>query len=544
MLLDKFPYDTSPRESQKEILSKIDDALNSGYKKIIISAPTGIGKSYIAKTLANAYDRSFIVTSTKQLQDQYIKDFYDLRSIKGMSNFACYQLMDLEKIDSIPQAIRHKLTCDKGQCTKKVDGKTIHSCKYKSKGKDADSKWCLYYEQKSAGLESPQAILNYALYFQLKKFQPELPGVKRELGIFDEAHSIENEIVRFLGLDLWSGYFREVNLESDRYKMETIGEILEMLDSLREGYGTILTDMEQGTLDPDSVQAAQKYTQILKRFERIVDVRNMIEDNQSNFVIQKPELDEYGEFKKISVVPVEISEFAKKYFDSDVQIFMSATIDKNNFSNSLGLSDCAFIDIPHSPFLKENREIEFLNVKYLNNSSSFEDRKQVIDEIDSILQKHANERGLILTSSKKRCYDILKHVSKKQQSRIQIAHSENQDGSTIEEILDMHQNTPNGVLLSSSLWQGIDLKDDLSRFQIIEKCPYLYLGDKRVLIKKNKDQNWYLYHTMMKLLQGFGRSIRNENDYAKTYVLDSSVQRLLQYNKNMVPEAFHDVIYN
>ena len=57
---------------------------------------------------------------------------------------------------------------------------------------------------------------------------------------------------------------------------------------------------------------------------------------------------------------------------------------------------------------------------------------------------------------------------------------------------------------------------------MLEKCPYLYLGDKRVMIKKTRDQNWYLYQTIVKLLQGFGRSIRSETDHAATYVLDGS----------------------
>ena len=64
------------------------------------------------------------------------------------------------------------------------------------------------------------------------------------------------------------------------------------------------------------------------------------------------------------------------------------------------------------------------------------------------------------------------------------------------------------------------------------------------MIKKQKDPKWYRYQTTMKLLQGFGRSIRNEKDYAITYVMDQAVTNLLAYNKNMVPVAYHDVIYN
>lgn len=542
MLLDYFPKDKTPRDSQIQILKDLDEKINSGYKRIIISAPTGIGKSYIAKTIANSQDTSFIVTSTKQLQDQYIKDFPKIKSLKGMRNFACYQLMDLEKLENTKNAMRRGLSCDKGQCTRKEGNKKVSSCEYKSENKDG--KQCIYYKQKKEGLEFPQTILNYAIYFQLKKFQASSQGVLRNIGVFDEAHTIENEIVRFLGWDVWEGYLSDVGIAPSRYKLTDIEEIIRLLDDLREGYGKILIEMETSSLQPKDTKEVQNYTRMLTRFEKIIDVRTMIDNNKENFVIQTPENNTGSNFKKISVVPIEINEFTNSFFDSEYQVFLSATIDKDNFSKSLGMDDCAFIDMAKSPFPKENREIEFLNVRKLNQSSSLEDRIEVINQIGKVMQKHQNERGLILTSSKKRCEEILRYLPKEQRRRIQMAHSENDDGTTIENTLDSHKHSENGVLLSSSLWQGIDLKDDLSRFQIIEKCPYLYLGDKRVMIKKTKDRNWYLYQTTMKLLQGFGRSVRSENDHAVTYVLDEAVQNLLAYNKNMVPTAFHDVIYN
>ena len=131
-----------------------------------------------------------------------------------------------------------------------------------------------------------------------------------------------------------------------------------------------------------------------------------------------------------------------------------------------------------------------------------------------------------------------------QKSRIQIAHSsENKNGMTISDILERHKASRNGVLLSSSFWQGVDLKDDMSRFQIIAKCPYPFLGDKRIKKKQSNDPKWYQYQTVLKLLQGFGRSIRSDTDYAKTFVLDNAVADLLIRNRQMVPSAYHDALY-
>ena len=85
---DNFPFKT-PRNEQLETISEIKEAIDNGYKYIILEAGTGTGKSAIAATLASMYDSSYILTVTKQLQDQYLDDFSDLgfKVVKGRGNF-------------------------------------------------------------------------------------------------------------------------------------------------------------------------------------------------------------------------------------------------------------------------------------------------------------------------------------------------------------------------------------------------------------------------------------------------------------------------
>ena len=79
-----------PRNSQIKLINKINWAIGEGYKNIILEAGTGIGKSAIATTLANMYEDSYILTMTKQLQEQYLDDFGDmLVEIKGRGNYKC-----------------------------------------------------------------------------------------------------------------------------------------------------------------------------------------------------------------------------------------------------------------------------------------------------------------------------------------------------------------------------------------------------------------------------------------------------------------------
>jgi Rad3-related DNA helicase len=96
--------------------------------------------------------------------------------------------------------------------------------------------------------------------------------------------------------------------------------------------------------------------------------------------------------------------------------------------------------------------------------------------------------------------------------------------------------------LSSSLWEGVDLKDDLSRFQIIAKVPYPNYKEKRTKAKMDKFPMWYTSKTLTKLLQGFGRSIRSENDWANTYVLDTAVNNVFFKAQQMIPKAYYDVL--
>lgn len=537
MFGENFRQGIIPREGQKYILNQIDSLVKSGHKQIIISAPTGIGKSYVAKAIADTLNNAFIITSTKLLQEQYKTDFIELKSIKGKSNFECRQLVEKDKTQNMSKALLRGLTCDKGRCVIKDGSKVRATCEYREPR--GDGKQCAYYKQKDDGLAYNQTILNYAMYFHLKAYQSDLPGMDRSVIVFDEAHTIENEVVRFIGYDVWGSYLMETNLDQKNFELESIDGMLNLLDSLKAGYKYMI----QQNSEPNTPLEIMAQKRMEQRLDGIVSVSKEIQANSQNFIMQEPEFDSQGSLRRVSVTPLDISRYTSKLFDSDIQMYMSATIDKKNFSKIMGFKDCGFINVPKSPFPLENRRIVFNNVARLSSRAPESDDVAVAKVIDSIMSMYPDSRGLILTSSKYRCKNLERRLSPAQARRIQLAHSVNEDNSTIDEVLKHHAEIPNGVLLSSSLWQGIDLKGDLSRFQIVEKCPYPYLGDRRVKAKNQADRSWYTYQTIIKLLQGFGRSIRDNNDHATTYVMDSSVQSLLNQNREMVPAAYHDALF-
>lgn len=532
---------------------EIEEKLKSGYKKIILCAPTGVGKSLVGATVSRYFDSSFTITASKHLQDQYIKDIPFLKPVKGKQNFACMKMMESEKIDNTRKAMRWGLTCDKGQCQEKINknGKEIiEVCKFKPTIKQVEdntqeAKSCHYYLQKYDALVSKHSLWNYYAFFQIMKFNKKLfeDYLDRKVSIFDESHKIEDQIMQFIGFDIFSGQVEECSLNATKYDFTDLDSMIQLIDDIAYSYAKKIKDIKES----DSYQKEPDYesvTRLERRYDRAAQAKIDILTDKDNFVVNDPVQDLNGNFRAISVKPIDVSTFANSFFTTEYQIFMSATIDKFSFCENMGLQqdDVAFIDTPKSPFPIEHRRIDLLNIKRLSYGSTENDELEVIKTIDRIMDEHSGERGLILTSSVPRCQKILRYLSPKNTRRIRICHSYNKDGKTQDEIISEHASDPTGVLLSSSLWEGVDLKDDLSRFQIIAKVPYPNYKEKRTKAKMDKFPLWYTSQTLTKLLQGFGRSIRSEDDWAKTYVLDTAVNNVFFKAQKMIPRAYYDVL--
>ncbi len=544
-----FPSEIIPRDIQKQILKEIETNIKLGFKKIVISAPTGVGKSAIGMAIAKYFGTGFFITKSKSLQDQYTRDFPILKSVKGKSNFECLKLMDEHKVDDPILAKEMGHTCEKGVCLEGTEenseGKSIKTfCTFKPLIKDVtfDTKLnestCTYYFQKYFGLISNFSVWNYSGFFQLMKNKSVFTDyLEKKVSIFDEAHGIEDQIINFIGIDISNKQLDECKIDVSRYNISDVKELTALLVAMKKFYATQYAEIKGNDGD---LKILEYYDENFKKFS---DFIGQIESDPKNFLISD-NTNDFGNSVTISIKPLLISKYVDDFFNTEYQIFMSATINKKNFCETMGLDEkhVAFIDTPKSPFLYEHRKVDFLDVAFLNSRSSFTEEQNAIRKIDEILSKHKTERGLILTSSKKRCFDILSQLSPENKKRIRICHSSNSDGTTQDEKIAQHRATSASVLLSSSLWEGVDLKDDDSRFQIIAKAPYKSLGDTRVRAKMNKFPSWYSSETMMKILQGFGRSIRSEDDWARTYVIDSTINNLVKQTRNIIPKAYWDVL--
>ncbi len=461
--------------------------------------------------------------------------------------------MSAKKIEDSRHAMRRGLTCDMGQCQERTNenGKeVIKVCQFKPtiqqvEEKSFDSESCHYYLQKYEALVSKHSLWNYHAFFQIMKFNKKLfeGYLDRKVSIFDEAHKIEDQIIQFVGFDIFSTHVDECRLNTENYSFSDLDSMIKLTDDIAHSYAKQIKDIKESA----AFQSNPNYeliTRLERRYDKAAQAKIDISHDKDNFVVNDPVKDLDGNFRTISVKPVDISKFAKTFFETEHQVFMSATIEKSGFCENMGFEkdDVAFVDTEKSPFALENRKVDLLNIRRLSYGSTDEDEIEVVKVIDRILDEHSSERGLVLTSSIPRCRKILRYLSPKNTKRIRLCHSVNKDGKTQDEVISEHAADPTGVLLSSSLWEGVDLKDELSRFQIIAKVPYPNYTEKRTRAKMEKFPLWYTSQTLTKILQGFGRSIRSEEDWARTYVLDTAVNNVLFKAQQMIPRAYHDVL--
>ena len=560
-LLRCFPSGMAPRGIQRQILSEVHKLLLAGARRIVVSAPTGVGKSAVGAALAQYLETSFVVTSTLHLQDQYARDLDWLRPIKGQRNFECLGIAQegdrhpassgsgsgsgrLPRIEASCYAGRHN------DCALAVG--IAEFCKSTrmvgGPGADAaaDEARCPYDLQRYSALRSAHSLWNYATYLQMthseKEYEAHRPWLERNVAIFDEAHNAEEAIIDLIGLEVLRAELDECGLEAPSYDLADLHGVMRMLDDIGGEYERMLREekrIQAGRAKPDLRRA----THLQEKADKYSMICDEICLNPANFVVNDPEVDADGSFASVLIKPLSVARYAGSVFRTPVQIFMSATIHKETFCRSMGFQadEVAFVDTPKSPFPLESRRVEFLDVAALS-SKRPENEEPVIDEIDRLLTRHAGERGLILTSSRSRCWNILEGLSEANRVRVRICHASNKGGMTQEQVIDEHSRTPGSVLLSSSLWKGADLAGDKSRFQIIAKTPYLNYTEKWARRKKAAEPGWADAYVLTKVLQGMGRSVRSESDHAITYVLDSNTHSLVNKCAGVIPAAYHDAL--
>ncbi|MDQ5841924.1 MAG: ATP-dependent DNA helicase, partial [Thermoproteota archaeon] len=561
-ILTHFPFPTV-REKQKKVLGMMDSAIKSGYRLIFLEAPTGFGKTPVAITLARYLGSSHICTATKDLQSQYRRDFPYVVDVRGRSNFPCIvkEDMGLEESCNYGPCIKDE-SYDCSYKTRLTDYKvydqgTVHELvkldpyaerryadKMRSKIKLVELDWrpCHYYHQKWIGGQATHTVYNYRFF--LSDIFYAGATQKRKLLVLDEAHQLENEVGDFRSFTIRKNMLPFLKMHMPNGNIDDIETWLDFCLKLRERLFEF-AEKAQGIIERSNQKVAlEPYTEknLIDALELDKNLTAVIEDikgNKDNWIVSGIQRDSTNQPVKVTLMPLDVSGYFDTILDKgSVSLFMSATIlSKDHLCKTTGLDPekVKFIRVEDSDFPVKNRPIHLMNVAWLSAKTMNMSMPKIAQAVDNIMSIHSKEKGIIHTTSYSQLQFIRDNISKENANRL-IETSSSLDRS---KVLQKHyESEKQTVLISPSLHLGVDLKDDLSRFQVIVKVPFPDLTDKKIAAKKERDPMWYTWNTVLRLVQAYGRSVRSSDDYATTYILDGSASYLLRNAKDLMPRWF------
>jgi Rad3-related DNA helicase len=247
----------------------------------------------------------------------------------------------------------------------------------------------------------------------------------------------------------------------------------------------------------------------------------------------------------IELLPVDISEAPPMMWPREVKkiVLMSATIGEKDIE-ALGLMGkggpqgrrrVLYIKCK-SPISPEHRPIVPLDVVNVNHHSMETGAvEQLANEINQIAAFHPNEKGVVHAT-----YELARRLRSEGNPRYMF-----HDKLSKKSVFDAFCSSPasaGAILVASGMYEGIDLAEDLGRFQIVAKIPWPSLGDPAIKHLSALDPEWYLWETLKTTIQACGRICRTPEDYGATYILDSSFRRLYRQGIQMLPQWFVEAI--
>ena len=528
MLLDYFPG--TPRKEQAKILNEVEEEFKKGTKYIVIEAPTGVGKSHIGATLALASSKcdpalhdielthvklkqmpsdalgrfgGYILTTTKQLQDQYDTLFDNSSIIKGKNNYKCPKFV--------------KTTPMFAKCT--YDRNLIHECYMKGN--------CPYLEDFRSAMLNNFSVLSYSLFLTLP------PNARRkEILICDEASELEDSLVNAFTINIEYAELNKLGVRNTKLTREDRGMGLlwlnELLDNLREAMPS-RTELNKKRVSKALLNKAFGIKTIGEQIKRVI---NFWDD--AEFII---ELKTDG----VTISPLKVNRIARLVFSGiNHVVFMSATIINHaKFAQTLGINKNEYRFIRANSSFDPDKSPIYIgcakhDMTYKNIDNSLKD---IAKDIIAISEEHKKDNGIVHTHSKKITDYIKEQVNGDERYIIRSGKLKNED------ILLEHFGRKDAtVLISPSLAFGTSLDNEHGRFQVISKLPYLPLNTKRIKILSERDFEWYSMKMWTTLIQMCGRCTRSKDDYSVTYILDKSIVKALKRNMNKLPKWFVDRI--
>lgn len=521
------------RNNQDAVTKEMVEALRGDYDVVVLSAPTGFGKSLALECAGQMTGPAYYTTPLNALVDQLSDDEFlgdRLTTIKGRNNYQCVHPED--KGESVDQAICQR--DDAFEC-------------------DVKDSECPYYSRKLLAQDENMVATNLAFIMAESMVPPnDYKLGERNTLIVDECQGIEDFGMNFVGTtiskntvpsDVWTD-IDIPDVDDEEYPIDKMVEWLtdEVLDVVRDMmmfYDSRPSLTKSQAKDKDQLDNFYRKLQLL-----IEDIQENEWVYQIDFNVKKNKENE----KKVVFKPIYIGRFLDNlaWDRAENIILSSATVPGGDWLKEIGLGDrkVKMISVGHE-FPVENRPIIMdEDVGKMTYGERHDTALPMMKKIKEISEHYEGQKGMVHC----RAYSIaqlLKRTATNNgmgewfRDNVQI-----QDSYTRDQDLKDWMGNDKQLFFSVAMDEGIDLEGDLCRFQILAKVLYPSMADKRTDYRVDElgDWDWYNRKAAVQIQQAYGRAVRSKEDWAHFYVLDSSAKGLIQRDAEIFQKWFLEAI--
>ncbi|WP_135823433.1 helicase C-terminal domain-containing protein [Halorussus ruber] len=525
-IFEEFPA-PSYRGNQRDALEDIKSAFAEGNDVVLVRAPTGSGKSLLARSIAgcarqpdeaapsDATGAYYTTPQVSQLDDVAEDDLLDdLKIIRGKRNYNCILPGETDT------------PVDRAPCAREKG----YDCSVKHR--------CPYFSDRA--IASNREIAAMTLAYFMRTAGSEVFR-KRDAVVIDEAHGLAEWAEMYAAIDLdprtvpiWD------DLKIPDLESAGVDRAVEYADRVQNACERRKDELiAKQELTPEEAAERDRLQELIGELDWFVeDYRDT--QSATTWVVDQPD----GAGGAITIKPMN----PERYLSHTVWergnkfALLSATIlNKQAFCRQVGLDpeNVALVDVGHT-FPVENRPLYDVTQGKMTYEHRDETLPAIARTVVQVMQEHRGEKGIIHAHS----YAIQERLAERLDQmgvgdRIRTHDKENRDA----ELESWKATDGEEVFLSVKMEEALDLKGDLARWQVICKAPFLNTNDSRVAHRLEEGQwAWYYRAALRTVIQACGRVVRSPDDYGATYLADSSLLQVFDRAEGDTPDWFREQV--
>jgi Rad3-related DNA helicase len=517
-ILEAFPAPEF-RETQRQALEALRGAFEAGNDVVLVRAPTGSGKSLLARAIAGCARRpgeadhvepvgAYYTTPQVSQLDDVAGDplLEDLRVVRGKSNYDCILPGETDTpVDRAPCARERGFDCPQ---------------KHR----------CPYFSDRAIASNQPIAAMTLAYFMQTAGsgvFGP------RDVVVVDEAH----------GLAEWAGMYATIELSPSTVPVwdaceppdiDGLGDVEDYAERLRTVCSRRQEELRaKAELTPAEADERDRLAELVR------DLGWFLADRRDDESPTTWVTDRHDD-GPITVKPMDPARYLHHtVWDRGTKFaLLSASIlDKDAFCRGAGLdpTDVALVDVPHT-FPVEHRPLYDVTRGKMTYDNRADTLPEVARTVVRLMAEHDDEKGLIHAHS----YDIADRLRALLEefgvgARVRGHDRDSRDAA----LASWKRRDDDAVFVAVKMEEALDLEGELCRWQVLCKAPYPNTNDSRVARRLEDGQwGWYYRAALRTVIQACGRVVRSPDDYGATYLADASLLDLFDRARGDMPDWF------